>query len=299
LRPGAGGGAVTPHALVIQPFLDDAAMRRALVACLALAFGGGPIGTLLVLRRMSLMGDSLSHAVLPGVAVGFLVAGGSIGAMSLGGILAGLAVALLSGLVARLTPLAEDASFAAFYLISLAAGVVIVTHAGRDADLVHILFGDLLALAPGGLVLLAVIATVSLLGLALIFRPLVVDCFDPQFLRALGTGGTIVHALFLGLVVINLVGAFQAMGTLMALGLIMLPAAAARFWARAVWSLMLVSVGLGIVAALVGLLVAHHAGAPAGSTIVLVAGAAYLASVALGPRDSLRARYLAAAHLRA
>ncbi|MEJ0069070.1 MAG: metal ABC transporter permease [Pseudomonadota bacterium] len=289
---------MTPYALLVAPFLEQDALRRALVGCLAIALGGGPVGTLLVLRRMSLMGDSLSHAVLPGVAVGFLLAGPSIGAMSLGGLVAGLAVALLSGLVARLTPLHEDASFAAFYLISLALGVLLVSRAGRDEDLVHILFGNLLGLGPDGLLLLAGITTVTLLGVAVIYRPLIVACFDPQFLRAAG-GGTLPYALFLGLVVLNLIGAFQAMGTLMALGLIMLPAAAARFWARQVWSLMATSAGLAVAASLVGLLIAHHADLPAGATIVLVAGAVYLGSVALGTRDSLRTRYLRRAHLRA
>lgn len=287
------------HDLLIAPFVEHAAARRALVACLALALSGGPIGTLLVLRRMSLMGDSLSHAVLPGVAVGFLVAGSSVGAMSLGGLAAGLAVALLSGLVTRLTPTHEDASFAAFYLIALAAGVLIVTRAGRDEDLVHILFGDLTALSPAGLMLLAAVSTVTLLGLALLYRPLIVDCFDPQFLRAAGPSGTVAYAGFLGLVVLNLVGAFQAMGTLMALGLIMLPAAAARFWARAVWSLMLTSSAIAFGAGVVGLMIAHHARLPAGATIVLVAGASYALSVILGSRDSLRVRYRAATHLRA
>ena len=290
---------MTVQDLIVAPFIDHGALRRALVACVALALGGGPVGTLLVLRRMSLMGDSLSHAVLPGVAVGYLMTGGSIGAMSLGGIAAGLAVALLSGLVTRLTPAHEDASFAAFFLISLAAGVLIVTRAGRDEDLVHILFGDLLALSPDGLVLLAAVSTVTVLGVALLYRPLIVDCFDPQFLRAAGPAGTVAYVGFLLLVVLNLVGAFQAMGTLMALGLIMLPAAAARFWARAVWSLMLTSSGLALGASVAGLLIAHHAGLPAGSTIVLVAGAVYLVSVGFGPRDSLRARYRTQAHLRA
>jgi zinc/manganese transport system permease protein len=290
---------MTLHALLVAPFLEHDAMRRALVGCLAIALGGGPVGTVLVLRRMSLMGDSLSHAVLPGVAVGFLLAGPSIGAMSLGGLAAGLAVALLSGLVARLTPLHEDASFAAFYLVSLALGVLLVARAGQDEDLVHILFGDLLALGADGLVLIAGIATVTLVGLALIYRPLIVACFDPQFLRAAGGGTGLPYAIFLGLVVLNLVGAFQAMGTLMALGLIMLPAAAARFWARQVWTMMLTGTVLAFASSLVGLLVAYHAALPAGSAVVLTAGAAYLGSVALGTRDSLRARYLLSAHLRA
>jgi zinc/manganese transport system permease protein len=290
---------MTPYAFLVAPFLEHDAMRRALVGCLAIALGGGPVGTLLVLRRMSLMGDSLSHAVLPGVAVGFLLAGPSIGAMSLGGLIAGLAVALLSGLVARLTPLHEDASFAAFYLVSLALGVLLVARAGQTEDLVHILFGDLLELGADGLVLIAVITTVTLVGVALIYRPLIVACFDPQFLRATGSRVALPYAIFLGLVVLNLVGAFQAMGTLMALGLIMLPAAAARFWAREVWSMMLTSVGLAFASALIGLLIAYHAALPAGAAVVLTAGATYLGSVAFGARDSLRARYLLNAHLRA
>ncbi len=289
---------MTFHELLIAPLAGDDTARRALVACVALALSGPPVGALLVLRRMSLMGDSLSHAVLPGVAVGFLVAGNSIGAMSLGGVVAGLAVALLTGLVTRLTHAHEDASFAAFFLIALAAGVLLVTRTGHDEDLVHILFGDLAALEPAGLVLLAGVATVTLIGIALIYRPLVVDCFDPQFLRTVGASGTLAHGAFMALVVLNLVGAFQALGTLMALGLIMLPAVAARFWARAVWSLMLTGSALALVAAVVGLVVAHHAGLPPGSTIVLAAGVVYLASVALGARDSLRVRYLAATHLR-
>jgi zinc/manganese transport system permease protein len=290
---------MTPYGLLIAPFLEHDAMRRAAVGCLAIALGGGPVGTLLVLRRMSLMGDSLSHAVLPGVAVGFLLAGPSIAAMSLGGLVAGLAVALLSGLVARLTPLQEDASFAAFYLVSLALGVLLVARAGQDEDLVHILFGDLLALGADRLILIAGITTVTLMGVALIYRPLIVACFDPQFLRAAGGRATLPYGIFLGLVVLDLVGAFQAMGTLMALGLIMLPAAAARFWSRQVWSMMLTAVGLAFGSALVGLLIAYHATLPAGPAVVLTAGAAYLGSVALGPRDSLRARFVRSAHLRA
>jgi zinc/manganese transport system permease protein len=287
------------HGLIVAPFSEHAELRRALVACLAIALGGGPIGTLLVLRRMSLMGDSLSHAVLPGVAIGFVLAGPSLAAMSLGGLLAGLIVALLSGLVARLTPQHEDASFAAFFLMSLALGVLLVTRAGQDEDLVHILFGNLLGLDADGLLVIAGIATVTVAGLALIYRPLIALCFDPQFLRATGGGTAVPYAAFLGLVVFNLVGAFQAMGTLMALGLVMLPAAAARFWARQVWSLMLTSTTLGFGAALVGLLIAHHATASPGATIVLAAGAVYLVSVTVGPRDSLRARFFPPAHRRA
>ena len=136
---------MTLYDLALSPFAEFGFMRRALVGCLALALGGGPIGTFLVIRRMSLMGDALSHAVLPGAALGFIFGGLSLPAMSLGGAGAGLAVALLSGLVTRLTPLREDASFAAFYLISLALGVLLVSTHGSNVDLLHLLFGSILA----------------------------------------------------------------------------------------------------------------------------------------------------------
>src|SRR4051812_31287333 len=144
---------------LVEPFLEFAFMRRALVACLALALGCGPVGTLLVLRRMSLIGDAMSHAVLPGAAIGFLIAGLSLSVMSIGGMVAGLLVALGSGLVSRATELREDASFAAFYLISLASGVLIVSTHGSNVDLLHILFGTVLGVDDAALLMIAAIAT--------------------------------------------------------------------------------------------------------------------------------------------
>jgi len=285
--------------VAFAPFAEFGFMRRALVACLALALGCGPIGTILVVRRMSLMGDALSHAVLPGAALGFIVAGLSLPAMSLGGVAAGLLVALLSGLVTRLTPLREDASFAGFYLISLALGVLLVSIHGSNVDLLRLLFGSILAIDDAALILIGGIATASLLLLAVIYRPLVVECFDPGFLRAVGGGGGLVHTLFLTLVVFNLVAGFQALGTLMAVGLMMLPAAAARFWVRELWALSAASSALALGSGFLGLLLSYHLDLPSGPAIVLVAGLGYLTSVAFGPRDSLRALYVQRAHLEA
>jgi len=154
-----------------QPFVEFAFMRRALVGCLALSLGAPPIGVFLILRRMSLMGDAMSHAILPGAAIGFLVAGLSLPAMSLGGFVAGFAVALASGLVARATILREDASLAAFYLVSLALGVLIVSVRGSNIDLLHVLFGSVLALDDAAVMLVAGITTVTLMVLAAIYRP--------------------------------------------------------------------------------------------------------------------------------
>jgi zinc/manganese transport system permease protein len=285
------------HDLLIQPFLEFGFMRRALVASLALAMGCGPIGVLLVLRRMSLIGDAMSHAVLPGAAIGFLVAGLSLFWMSLGGFVAGLLVALLSGVMARATQLREDASFAAFYLISLATGVLLVSTHGSNVDVMHVLFGTILAVDDAALLMVSGISSVTLLVLALAYRPLIIECFDPGFLSATGTRGGPYHALFMVLVVLNLVAGFQALGTLMAVGLMMLPATAARFWAREVWPLCVIAVAIGFVSGIVGLLVSYHANLPSGPAIVLTAGVIHLVSMLFGPNQSVAARYIPRPHL--
>ena len=285
--------------LLLSPFGEFAFMRRALAACLALALGCGPIGVFLVLRRMSLMGDALSHAVLPGAAIGFLLGGLSLPAMSLGGFVAGLAVALLAGLVARFTRLKEDSSFAAFYLISLALGVMIVSLKGSNVDLMHVLFGTILAVDDAALVLVAAISSVTLLAFAVIYRPLVVECFDPGFLRANGGGGGLVHLLFLALVVLNLVAGFQALGTLMAVGLMMLPAATARLWARGVGGLIALSMLVALLSGYGGLVLSFAFNLPSGPAIVLSAGALYLLSLLFGRVGGLFSRLFPEPHLEA
>ncbi len=281
---------MTLTTLLLQPFAEFGFMRRGLVATLALGLSCGPVGTLLVLRRMSLVGDAIAHALLPGAALAFIVFGFSLWAMSIGGFVAAMLVAGLAGLVSRLTPQREDASFAAFYLIALAAGVMIISTHGSSVDLMHVLFGSVLAVDDASLLLIAGISSLSLLVLALVYRPLVVECFDPGFLRSLGSAGGWVHGLFLMLLVLNLVGGFQALGTLMAVGLMMLPATAARFWASEVWSLAAVASLIAILSGWGGLLLSYHMQWPSGPSIVLLAGAAYLLSLLIGRRDSLLSR---------
>ena len=280
-----------------SPFSEFIFMRHALVACLALALGCAPVGMLLVLRRMSLMGDALSHAVLPGAALGFLVSGLSLYAMTIGGIIVGLAVALLAGAVARVTALREDASFAALYLISLAAGVLIISMRGTSVDLIHVLFGTILAVDDPALILVASIATITIFTMALIYRPLIVECFDPGFLRSVGGYGASMHFIFLALVVLNLVAGFTALGTLMAVGMLMLPAAAANFWAKQFWSASLAAAIIAMVSSYSGLLLSFYMNFPSGPSIILIAGICYVFSVVFGKHGSLYSRHKAGDHL--
>ncbi|AYO86354.1 MULTISPECIES: metal ABC transporter permease [Methylobacterium] len=274
-------------------------MRRALAGCLALSVSAPPVGVFLTLRRMSLMSDAMSHAILPGAAAGFLVAGLSLPAMTVGGLVAGLAVALLAGAVTRATVVREDANLAAFYLISLAGGVLLVSLRGSQIDLMHFLFGSVLALDDAALILLGGISTLTLVALAAIYRPLVMECVDPLFLRTVSRSGGPVHLAFLALVVINLVGGFQALGTLLAVGLMLLPAVAARFWARDLGGLIPISMLIAAVASVSGLSLSYQLDLPSGPAIVLAAGALYLVSMLAGPRGGLLRRLIRPRHLEA
>lgn len=290
---------MSPYDLLLAPFIDFGFMRRALVGCVALALGSAPVGVFLMLRRLSLTGDAMAHAILPGAAVGFLVAGLSLPAMTLGGLVAGLLVALLAGAVSRVTLLREDATLASFYLISLATGVLIVSLRGSNVDLMHVLFGSVLALDDQALLLLAGIATATMLALALLWRPLVLECVDAQFLRSVSRTSGLAHAALLVLVVVNLVGGFQALGTLLAVGLMILPAASARFWTRDLAPMTLIAVFFGLSAAILGLVLSFHAGVPTGPAIVIAAGVGWLLSVLFGSVGGLVPRLWPARHFEA
>jgi len=265
------------------PFAEFAFMRRALVATLALSVSAAPLGVFLTLRRMSLLGDALSHAVLPGVAIGFMLFGLSLTAMAVGGVLAGLLAAALAGFISRFTTLKEDASLAAIYLVALALGVTLLARHGTQLDLLHILFGSALGVDAPGLLLVAGVASLSLLGLAGAYRGLVLETFDPVFLTASGHRGWVWQQGFLMLVVLNLVAGFQTLGTLMAVGLMMLPAVSARLWHEHLSAQLINASAQAALASWAGLLLSYHLDTPSGPTIIGCAGVLYLLSLLVSP----------------
>ncbi len=284
------------YAFFIAPFAEFGFMQRALFGAVLLSISSCPVGVFLMLRRMSLAGDAMAHAILPGAAIGFLFFGLEIVPMTLGGLVAGVIVALAAGAVSRWTVQKEDASMAAFYLISLALGVMIVSMRGSAIDLMHVLFGTVLALNNEALILIAGILVITLTALAIFWRALVAECMDPLFLRSVSSLGSPVHFLFLGLVVLNLVGGFLALGTLLSVGLMMLPAASARFWTSRVETMAALAVLFGIVSCACGLLFSYHASLPSGPAIILSAGIIYGVSVIFGERGILRNRTQAHPH---
>ena len=274
--------------LLIAPFAEFAFMQRALIGALLLSLSACPVGVFLMLRRMSLTGDAMSHAILPGVAAGFLFFGLEIVPMTIGGLIAGAAVMLGAGTVARMTVQKEDASLAAFYLVSLAIGVMMVSLRGSSVDLMHVLFGTVLALDDKTIMMIGLVVVITLVALVLFWRALVAECLDPLFLRSVSKLGGAAHFLFLALVVLNLVAGFQALGTLLSVGLMILPAVASRFWVSSVLAMCVIATGIGAVSSVAGLLLSYHAALPSGPAIILSAGTIYALSLLAGPRGFLR-----------
>jgi zinc/manganese transport system permease protein len=269
---------------------------RAALLCVLLGVSASMLGCVLVVRRLSLMGDALAHSLLPGVGIAWLIVGTSLPALLVGGLTAGLVTAVASGLISRLTRVKEDAAFAALFITLFGLGVALVSKAGTPVDLLHFLFGNILAVGPQDLWLAAGVSTLTITVFAVFYRSILLECFDSGYHRASGGWSTATHLGLLALVVLNLVAALHALGGVLALGLFMLPAVTAYLWCDR-WGRMLTFAAVyAISGALIGLWLSVQAGLASGPAMVLVLGAGFLVSCAIGPRHGLLRRFLQPAH---
>ena len=259
-------------------------MQRAFVATTVLSASVAPVGTFLVLRRLSLAGEAMAHAITPGVVVGFVVAGLSVYSLLIGGLVAGVGVAILTALLARKTILRSDASLASLYLIALAAGIFILSAAGSAVPLKSFLFGSILGIDDASLVLVGGVATVTLVSFAVLLRPLIVSTCDPVFFEAQSKRPWLVEQGFMLLLVLNLLAAFKTLGTLMAVGLMILPATSARYWSSTITGQLGLTFLFALASCWIGLTLSYLLPeTPSGPAIVLTAGGFFLFSALLGP----------------
>ena len=286
------------YSLLIEPFATHEILRYALAACVTLSFGCAPLGIFLSHKRMILAGDALSHSILPGVAVAFVVYGMSLWNMVLGGFIAGTVVVLLASFISRVTNLKDDNSIGGLYIISLALGVMIISMKGRDEEMLHLLFGDIESVTQSTLATGALIVTVSLMLLAIIYRPLIAGCVDPVFARGKGKHGTLYHNFFLILVVLNLVASFHLFGTLTAIGILILPGIISNFWSRNIDVLIPIAILISVICGLAGVLISYHNHLPAGPSVIMCLAAVYFVSVIFGAHNSVRTRYFLRNHLK-
>ncbi|MEM7074651.1 MAG: metal ABC transporter permease [Pseudomonadota bacterium] len=269
---------------LISEMWSFAFMRRAFVVTTVLSASVAPIGAFLVLRGLSLAGEAMAHAITPGIVIGFVIAGLSVTSLLVGGLIAGIGVAVLTALLARKTILRSDASLASLYLIALAAGIFILSAAGSAVPLKSFLFGSILGIGDPSLLLVGGVATLTLVSFAVLLRPLIISTCDPVFFESQTRRPWLVEQGFMLLLVLNLLAAFKTLGTLMAVGLMILPATAARYWASTITVQLVLGFVFAVLSCWIGLTLSFlFPETPSGPSIVLVAGGFFLISALIGP----------------
>jgi ABC-type Mn2+/Zn2+ transport system permease subunit len=258
--------------ILIDPFLDNAFMQRALAAGLLVAIACGIVGTFVVLRGMAFLGDALAHGVLPGIAGAVL-----LGLPSIAGAAVGAAV-MIGGvsLVTRRSRLSADTAIGLLFVGMLALGVVIVSRSGSfSGDLTAILFGEILATSRGDL-LVQLIATVGVgLVAGVCARPFLLLSISAEQARVAGFRAGLFHGIMLALIALTVVVSFSTVGTLLVFGMLLAPAGVGALVARRVGTMMAVAVGVGAASVVSGLLLSYHLDLAAGATMVLMAVAIF------------------------
>jgi len=272
-------------------------MQRALIVCALVGFTNGFIGSYIVLRRLALMADALSHSLLPGLAAAAIFFGLSAAGLLVGGLIAGLFVILGGQLISRSSRIKEDTAIASLYIIAFAAGVLLIKYSRVPIDLGHFLFGNVLGVGNADLWLAYGVSWVALPLIVILQRPLLIALFEPDVARSQGVSVDTLHFILMGLVVLAMLASLQAVGVLLSLGLLILPAATIYLltdrFALLAWGSGL----LGLSAGVVGLLISYWINLPTGPTIVLLLGLSLLLAYLLSPKYGILRRIFHGRHL--
>lgn len=261
-------------------FLQRGMLGGALVAILCAI-----VGTWVVIRGMAFLGEALAHGMLPGVALATVL---SLPVL-VGGALSAIAMSLGIGALQRRARLSYDTSIGLLFVSMLALGVIIISHSGSFAtDATAILFGDILAISSGDLVLLAAAATIGLIVAALFHRSFVALSVDARIASVLGLRPQIAQAALVGLVTLAVVASYQAVGSMLVVGLLLAPAVAAGHWTTRIPTRMALAAVFGVAAVLLGLLASWYAATAAGASVA--ASAILLACLSWAMRTALDSR---------
>jgi len=271
---------------LLQPFLDNEFLQRALLAGVLVALACAVVGTFVVLRGLAFIGDALAHGVLPGVALAILLGMPGLAGAALG------AAAMIGGvsLVTRRSQLSADTAIGLLFVGMLALGVVMVSRSDSfTGDLVRILFGELLGVSRADLGMQAVATVVVVATTLLLSRPFLLLCIDPEQADVAGFPSQRYHVIMLVLVAATVIVSFQTVGTLLVFGMLLAPAGAGALVARRISSMMLIAAVLGSLSVYLGLLASYHFDLAAGASVVLVAVGLFFVTFAVtGVRDSRR-----------
>jgi len=255
-------------------------MQRGMVAAVIVGVVCAVIGCYVVLRGMAFIGDALAHAILPGVAISYLVGGNLL----IGALAASIVVALGIGLFSRRGVVKEDTAIGILFAAALALGVALISSIRTYAvDLSHILFGDILGVSPSSLLLIAILSFLVIAAILVLYRPFLVISFDPVLASTLKMPTELLRNLMLILLAITVVVSLQTVGIGLVAAMLITPAATSYLLARRLPSMMVLAAAIGAFSSIAGLYLSYYINIASGSAIVLVATAIFLLAFLLAP----------------
>lgn len=271
-------------------------MQRALLGCVLVGFTNGFLSAFIVLRRLALLADALSHSLLPGLAVGAILFSLSPLGLFTGAAFAALLVGVGGQLIARTSRLKDETAIGALYTIAFSLGVLLLKYARVPVDLNHFLFGNILGLSNTDLWLSYAISFVTVVSLVSQSRALLLALFESSVAASVGVPVGRLNYLLITLMILAMLASLQAVGVVLSIGLLVLPAATVYLLSDSYPRLCWAGGFLGAAGATLGLLLSYWLDVPSGPAIVLVLGVAFVGALLLGPRYGLLARVLRPRH---
>ena len=266
----------------IDGLLNFHFLQNALITALVVGIVGGAVGCFIILRGMSLMGDAISHAVLPGVAISFILGINFF----IGAIVFGLLASSIITYIKSNSIIKSDTAIGITFSSFLALGIILIGIANSSTDLFHILFGNILAVQDLDMWITIAVALLVLTTITIFFRPLPLTSFDPILAKSIGVKVTFYHYLLMVILTLVAVTAMQSVGTILIVALLITPAATAYLYANSLKTMILLSSGFGALASVLGLFIGYSFNIAAGSSIVLTSALLFLISFFIVPKQS-------------
>ncbi|HGO1520993.1 TPA: metal ABC transporter permease [Staphylococcus aureus] len=247
-------------------------LNQALITSIIVGIVCGTVGSLIVLRGLSLMGDAMSHAVLPGVALSFLFGI----PMFVGALITGMIASIFIGYITSSSKTKPDAAIGISFTAFLASGIIIISLINTTTDLYHILFGNLLAITNSAFLTTIVIGSIVLILIIIFYRPLMISTFDPTFSRMSGLNTTLLHYFVMLLLSLVTVASIQTVGIILVVALLITPASTAFLISKKLYSMMIIASLISVISSIVGLYYSYIYNIPSGATIVLCTFVIYI-----------------------
>ena len=267
----------------IDGLLNFHFLQNALITALVIGIVGGAVGCFIILRGMSLMGDAISHAVLPGVAISFILGINFF----IGAIIFGLLASTMITYIKSNSIIKSDTAIGITFSSFLALGIILIGVANSSTDLFHILFGNILAVQDMDMWITIIVSLLVLATITIFFRPLLLTTFDPILAKSMGVKVSFYHYLLMVILTLVAVTAMQSVGTILIVALLITPAATAYLYANSLKTMIFLSSGFGALASVLGLFIGYSFNIAAGSSIVLTSALLFLISFFIAPKQSV------------